>query len=161
MAALRDHFATLGFGDVETFIASGNVVFQSRSARLDHLERRIEAHLLAALGYEVKTFLRTEAEVAAIAGYRPFPTARQRSATSFNVGFLAAPLGPGARRTLLDLRTAIDDFRVHGREVYWLCQKGQGQSTFSNVQFERLVKARTTFRGVNTIVRLAAKYGLA
>jgi hypothetical protein len=56
------------------------------------------------------------------------------------------------------LKTEIDDFHVHGREVYWLCKKRQGESTFSNLRFEKFVKARTTFRGVNTIARLAAKY---
>jgi len=92
MDALRRHFASLGFDDVETFIASGNVIFQSRSTAAAALERRIEACLEERLGYEVKTFLRTDAEVTAIAAYRAFEPARVASAGSFNVGFLAGPL---------------------------------------------------------------------
>jgi uncharacterized protein (DUF1697 family) len=53
MDALRRHFASLGFDDVETFIASGNVIFQSRSTAAAALERRIEACLEERLGYEV------------------------------------------------------------------------------------------------------------
>jgi hypothetical protein len=56
----------------------------------------------------------------------------------------------------MGLRTDIDDFAVHGREVYWLCQKGQSESTFSNVRFEKQVGVRATFRGANTLARLAA-----
>ena len=56
------------------------------------------------------------------------------------------------------LKTDIDDFHVNGREVYWLCRKKQSESTFSNVRFEKLIKASVTFRGVNTVAKLATKY---
>jgi uncharacterized protein (DUF1697 family) len=161
MAELRRHFAALDLEEVETFIASGNVVFRSSARSPGALERRIENRLRATLGYEVKTFLRSEAEVAAIARYQPFTAAQRRSAAALNIGFLSGPLGPSARKTLMGLKTAIDDFHLHGRELYWICTKKQSESTFTNVQFERLVQVRTTFRGVNTVARLAAKYGLA
>ena len=68
-------FEALGLKDVETFIASGNVIFTAPPGSRAALERKIERHLHGVLGYEVKTFLRTEAEVAAIAGYKPFSDA--------------------------------------------------------------------------------------
>ena len=157
MAKLRAQFEALGFEDVETFIASGNVVFSSPSKNAAALEKRIEDRLATALGYEVKTFLRTEAEVAAVAGYRPFTAARRKSAGALCVGFLAQPLDQSAVTALMALRTDNDDFHVNGREIYWICRTGQGASKFSNMLFERMVKARTTFRGMNTMTRLAAK----
>jgi hypothetical protein len=48
-------------------------------------------------------------------------------------------------------------FHVHGREVYWLCRKKQSASTFSNNAFEKALKLGATFRGMNTIKKLAAK----
>jgi len=158
MDALRGHFGKLGFTDVETFIASGNVIFTGRG-RPRAIERTIETGLEKVLGYEVKTFVRTTDEVAAIAGYQPFSPARMRAARALIVGFLAEPLPPAAVKTLMGLKTAVDDFRVQGREVYWLCQVGQGESEFSNAVFERSLKVRTTFRGMPTIVKLAAKHG--
>ena len=68
MARLREEFEGLGFTDVETFIASGNVIFTSRSNDFARLEKKIEARLRAAFGFEVATFVRTNAEVAAVAG---------------------------------------------------------------------------------------------
>jgi uncharacterized protein (DUF1697 family) len=161
MAELQRHFTALDLQEVETFIASGNVVFRASTRNPTVLERRIEDHLLAVLGYEVKTFLRTEAEVAAIARYQPFTAEQRRAAATLNVGFLSGPLAASARKALMGLKTAIDDFHLHGRELYWMCRKRQNESTFTNVRFERVVKVRTTFRGVNTIARLADKYGLA
>jgi hypothetical protein len=42
--------------------------------------------------------------------------------------------------------------------MYWLCRKKQSESTFSNARFEKTLGGRATFRGVKTIVKLAAKY---
>lgn len=158
MDALRAHFESLGLVQVETFIASGNVIFESSTKNVAVLERKIEAHLLASLGYEVKTFIRTEVEVAEIARYQPFTAAQRRSAGALNIGLLAVPLDAAAMKALKALRTDIDDFEVRGRELFWLCKKKQSESKVSNVVFERALKVRATFRGVNTIAKLAAKY---
>jgi len=56
------------------------------------------------------------------------------------------------------LKTDIDDFHVHQREIYWLCLKKQSDSTFSNVLLERKLGLQSTLRGLNTIRKIAAKY---
>ena len=129
MAELRRLFGSLGLTDAETFIASGNVLFTAGTRSLPALERKIEARLERALGYEVKTFIRTHGEVAAVAAHRPFPATRVRAAGAFSVGFLRAPLGAPARKALQGLKTDIDDLHVYGRELYWICTKRQGEST--------------------------------
>ena len=158
MAELRRLFEALGLKDVETFIASGNVIFSSPRGDTAALQRKIEAHLHKALGYEVKVFIRTAPEIAAIAQYKPFKEAQLRTAQALNVAFLAAPLDAVATKALLALRTDIDEFHVNGREVYWLCRKRQGESTFSNMRFEKALGVRSTFRGLNTVAKLSAKY---
>jgi uncharacterized protein (DUF1697 family) len=157
MDRLKSLFESAGHARVETFIASGNVVFESRSTATAKLERAIERALEEALGYEVATFIRTDEEVAAIAGRQLFSPEAVKAARAFSVGFLTEPLSREGEKILMGMRTPIDDFRVHGREVYWLCQTGQSDSTFSNVRFEKAVKVKATYRGMNTIQRLAAK----
>ncbi|HEY7686119.1 MAG TPA: DUF1697 domain-containing protein [Gemmatimonadales bacterium] len=159
MEKLRGLFAALGLKDVATFIASGNVIFAKPVTGLPVLHQRIEDRLHAALGYEVKTFLRTEAEVAAIAAYQPFSKQQMHRAKTLNVGFLAAPLALSAKRLLMTLKTEVDDFHVHGRELYWLTKDKQSESTFSNALFERTLKVRATFRGIGTVTRLVATHG--
>lgn len=161
MEELRRHFAELGFQNVETFIASGNVIFSARSAGGAALEKKIETRLHKALGYEVKTFVRTDAEVAAIARHEPFTPAQLTTAMSLNVGFLAAPLEAAGRKALRSLESDLDDFQLHKREVYWLSRVRQGDSKMSNIVFERTVGARVTFRGVKTVAKLVAKYAFA
>lgn len=159
MEALRSHFSAMGFKAVETFIASGNVIFETASKDLGVLEKNIEKQLHQALGFEVKTFLRTPEEVAAIAKYQAFKKAAVDSAGAYCVGFLWAPLSQEQEKTLMKLKTEVDDFHVHGREIYWLCKVKQSDSKFSNARMEKKIKTAATFRGVNTISRLAAKLG--
>ena len=159
MEDLRALFEAQGYSGVETFIASGNVIFDSKARDPAALERRIEARLQESLGYEVKTFVRTDAEIAAIARYQPFTDALMKTAVALNVAFLAEPPSAEARQILLDrFTTEIDDFHVHGREIYWLCRNKQSESEFSNAVMEKALKLRATFRGMNSIARLAAKY---
>jgi uncharacterized protein (DUF1697 family) len=160
MKALCGTFISLGFSDAESFIASGNVVFSSRSGGGRALEKRIEDALRRSLGYEVATFVRTAQEVSAIARYEPFTASKRQAAGALVVGFVAEPLGSAGIRALEGLKTDIDDFEVRGREIYWLCRRKQSESTFSNAVFEKALKVRATFRSVSTVLRLAAKYSL-
>ena len=71
MQSLRQVFESLGFSKVATFIASGNVVFETTTKEAKTLERKIERALKEALSYEVRTFVREEAELIKIVAYRP------------------------------------------------------------------------------------------
>jgi uncharacterized protein (DUF1697 family) len=159
MDVLREIFASLGFTTVETFIASGNAIFDAPGRVTEtRLVKQIEDALQAALGFEVITFLRTPAELAAIAAYEPFPSSAIAGAKGLYVGFLHVAPGADAAAKLLALRSPTDDFRVHGRELYWLASEGMGLSKISTAALERLLGARTTTRNVTTVRKLAAKY---
>jgi len=158
MDVLRQHFESLGYTNVETFIASGNVIFETPSKNTKSLETNIENKLRGTLGYEVATFIRTDAELAGIAAYQPFRSSDLEAAAALNIAFLKDPLNESSKQKLMSLRTGIDDFHVHGRELYWLCKKKQSESTFSNAVLERALGIKSTLRGVNTIQKMAAKF---
>ena len=157
MDRLRQLFEALGFSGVETFIASGNVLFEAGSGDAAALERRIELTLREALGYDVATFIRTDAELKAVAAHKAFPQTRLAAAAAFNIAFLKEPLDAEADRKVMALRTAIDDFHVHGRELYWLCKMKQSESTFSNAVLEKTIGRPSTIRGFGTVQKIVAK----
>jgi uncharacterized protein (DUF1697 family) len=158
MEHLRQLFESFDLANVQTFIASGNVVFESKSKEPRLLEKKIEKRLQEVLGYEVTTFIRTDAELAEIANYRPFRQPDLNVAVAFNIAFLTDPLDDQSKRKLMALRTEIDNFHVHGREIYWLCQRKQSESTFSNAVLEKALGIKSTLRGVNTVRKMAEKY---
>jgi len=158
MDFLRELFEGLGFANVETFIASGNVIFETRSKDLATLEGKIEKVLEEVLGYEVVTFIRSLPEVGAIARYQPFSASAMASAVALNVGLLKEPLSKETRAALLKLRTNVDDFHTNGSELYWICLKRQSESRISNAVFERALRVKATFRGMRTMEKLLARY---
>jgi uncharacterized protein (DUF1697 family) len=158
MAQLRSLFEALGFANVQTFIASGNVFFEAASADAAALERQIEGHLKNALGYEIATFIRTPRELAAIAEYQPFPELDLASGGGLYIAFLPAQPSSTARNKLLALRTPIDDVHVHEREIYWFCRTKSSESTISGALLEKTIGMPATMRNVTTVRKLAAKY---
>jgi hypothetical protein len=51
----------------------------------------------------------------------------------------------------------VDDLRVIGREVYWLCRTSFSRSEFSGAKIEKLLGAATTLRNITTVRRIAGK----
>jgi uncharacterized protein (DUF1697 family) len=110
-----------------------------------------------ALAYDVTAFVRTAAEVRAVAEHQPFSPAALKRSIAFNVAFLRrAPDAKGAK-ALNALKTRTDDFHIRGRELYWLSTNRQSASKISNAVFEKMLGASSTMRGIGTIRKLAEK----
>ena len=140
-------------------IASGNVIFDSPSRSARTLERKIEASLELTLGYAVKTFIRSTSELAEIANYKPF-TEKELSAAGnrLYIGFMPASPSDAAQQKLFALPLKMDDFHLHGREVYWLCRTSFSDSEFSGARLEKTLGMPATLRNSTTVKKLAAKF---
>jgi uncharacterized protein (DUF1697 family) len=157
MDHLRSLFEAMKFKQVETFIASGNVLFDARDTDGNALEKRIETQRKGALGYEVLTFVRLPAESGAAAAYEPFgDPASLPPAHGIYIGFLKTTPTDDARRKLLGYRSEIDDLHVREREIYWRATKNLRESPFSGALLEKTV-GPATMRNVTTVRKLAAK----
>jgi uncharacterized protein (DUF1697 family) len=161
MADLAQHFRTLGHTDVQTFIASGNVIFRSRARSATTLAQALADGLEPLLGYRTEAFVRTDDELQALAARAAAQQVAHRARVGpqgeVNVALLKQPLSPTQAAALAGLRTELDDFAHSGCEVYWLCQSKQSDSKFSNALFERKLTTKTTFRRASMLERLAAQ----
>ena len=153
MDRLRVEFGALGFEDVQTVIASGNVLFTASSGDADALEQRIERHLERALGYPVVTFLRSPSQLAALVANEPYI---DRLATaSLYVGFLKSTPPDERGAGAVALRSEIDEVSVRDREIFWMCRTRSADSTVSGARLEKALAAPATFRNVTTVRKLA------
>ena len=151
-------FAAAGLPDVEPFIASGNVIFDSRSKSEGTLVRKIEGSIAATMGFEARTFLRTMEALAIVAEQRPFAPARHASAIAFVVGFVDTPFTAAEKQTIAGFASANDELHPLGRELFWLSQTRQSDSAFQRIPFDKRVRP-STWRNINTVQRIVAKYG--
>ena len=153
MAELRLIFTEMGFTDVESFIASGNIMFCADNSRsVEGLERDIEAGLQSALGYAVATFVREPGALAGIAD-----AAFTDISGSHQIGLMKAPPGPDAGAAALALQTDNDLIAIVDREVHWL-RRDPAKSRLSNGHFERALGVAATFRSVSMVRRITAQW---
>ena len=160
MDRLRELFGELGFSDVATFIASGNVIFSDESRDASTLEREIEAHLQRHLGYEVATFIRSPSELTAVAEREPVaPWGAGGTDDSLYVVFLDAPADAELRARFGDLCGATDDFQFAGREIYWLIRGKLSESPLFGPSVSKAMgKIRHTTRNMTSVRKLVAAH---
>lgn len=156
---LRAEFEALDFAAVATFRASGNVIFGSDGDESEAaLTKTIEAGLGEGLGYEVPVFLRSAAEVVAIAAEEPF-SAKLVAASKgkLQVSMLTKEPAAKDRKAALALASDEDLLAIGGRELYWLPSGGISESP---LDLEALDKAlgKGTMRTMGTIEQIVAKY---
>jgi uncharacterized protein (DUF1697 family) len=155
MEQLRRIFESAGLTNVETVIASGNVVFDSRAQSDKAIEEKVQAALKKSLGYEVATYVRSMKELAAIARYKPFEKI-PKTATLF-VAFASEQPDKAVQEKLLSLQTGTDKFCFRGREIYWLCLTRFSDSKFSGPALEKTLGLPLTVRNSATVAKIAAR----
>jgi uncharacterized protein (DUF1697 family) len=158
MDDLRQAFESLGFSHIETYIQSGNVLFESPSTNTGRLESEIELHLEKAFGFQVPAFIRSDAELLEIAEYWPFKDGEQGDGFTLYISFLRDEPSDELQRELISCSNEIDEFYVHKRQVYWLRRRYLGKSTFTNAMIEKTLATQATRRNANTVRKIVKKY---
>lgn len=153
------HFEAIGLEEVATFRASGNVVFVDPAGEAEsELQKRIEAGLDERLGYDVAVFLRSGAEVAAIAGREPFGAAAiDASKGKPQVDLLSKKPSAKAAKEALALAGADDLMVIEGRELHWLPSVGLSETEVDMKALDAAL-GKGTMRTAGTIEQIAAKY---
>ena len=154
MVDLKKMFESAGLEKVQTYIQSGNVIFESADADEESLAKQIERQLEKAAEYKIELFVRTMREVQDIAAKSPF---QAKDGEIVYVTFLNKKPGNHSQQALLDLKSDADDFAFRGREVYTL-RRDREQSVFSNNFVEKILKMPATSRNLTTITKIVEKY---
>ena len=150
MPDLRALCVAAGFGDVRTYIASGNVVFTASGPEA-RIKARIETALADHAGRPIPVMVRSAADMAAVLDNTPFPDARPSHTMAV---FLDAPPPPDALATA---RRRTDEEIAPGlREIYVHYPSGMGRSKL------RIPAAEPgTARNMNTVAALCRMAGYA
>lgn len=154
MADLRTLLDRAGFGDVRTYIASGNVLLESRddpAAVAGDLERLIAE----AFGVETTAILRTPGELGAALSSHPFPDEGDPT----HVAFLAAEPTEEAATRFAAEDHGRDLAVLAGLHVYLRYPAGFHRARLSATRLEQLLGVRATQRNWRTVVKLAELAG--
>lgn len=117
MDALRELCEGLGYGDVRTYIQSGNVVFETAESDDRALADELAAAIDGEFGYDVTVMVRTREALEAVVEGQPFDVADEEGIRHY-VTFLHEEPSDEGVEALLDAAMEGETFDVVGREVY-------------------------------------------
>jgi uncharacterized protein (DUF1697 family) len=154
MERLRDLFSELGFGNVRTYIQTGNVFFDTPETDRKAMTDRIEAHLKAALGYDVPTLVRTIPDVEHALALDPFRDVEVTPDVRLTVVFVSEPLPEGLE---LPYRSPKGDFEVVAAtpgEVFLVQRRINGRPADPTAFFEKTSAGKGTSRFFHTTAKI-------
>ncbi len=154
MADLRQHLGAAGLKAVETYIQSGNVVFEHPPAPEGQLAAKIAAAIESAYGFQVPVLVLSAEQLEAIAEANPMQAEAAEAPGRMLVTFLEAVPEADAFGALEAVRKANERFRHIGKAVYLYCPDGYGRTKLSNTFIERKLKVPATTRNWKTVERL-------
>jgi uncharacterized protein (DUF1697 family) len=153
MGDLRSCFEELGFDEVATYIASGNVLFTASGARL---VERIEAALGARFGYPASVVLRSRAQMAAVVSKAPPGFGATPAEYRYDVIFLKEPLTAATAMKSVLLREGVDQAWAGAGALYFARLAARAASSLLPRLVSMPVYRSMTIRNWNTTTKLAA-----
>lgn len=154
MADLRDAYEALGLTNVNTYLQSGNVVFDCRMRSASKVRVLLEEQIESCFGYDVTVAIRTPNDFGRIIEHNPFSAQAKKDPAKVHVTFLASPVSGSMLKRVADADTHGDEFFAARQDITLFCPNGYGRTKLNNAFFERKLKTPATTRNWKTVVAL-------
>jgi uncharacterized protein (DUF1697 family) len=157
MAELKSLYESLSLTNVETYVQSGNVVFDSKEQDAIKLRDSIESQIETAFGFSVPVLIRTGDEFKRIIESHPFAG---EEAVRVLVTFLYDRPENSKLEDLSHYKDKVDQFVIGEREIFLYCPGGYGKTKLSNAFFERkldVIATTRNWKSVNALYQMAGE----
>lgn len=155
MAELRDLLFALGYGDVRTYLQSGNAIFTNRSGNPVKLAREIEQGIKDKLGLSIRCLVWSAQELRATLSGNPFQKGATDGSKLFAL-FLSEQPDPMLLEAHDPTTLASEHIRVGERVIYQWCPDGFHAAPNVGSFVEKHLNVAVTARNWNTVTRLNA-----
>jgi len=155
MKDLKVLFEKLGFAEVETYIQSGNVVFESdQKLSTADLEVKIQQAITEPFGFDVPVIVRTADEWAKSIGNNPFWKEKEADIDRLHLTCLKEFPSLELIEKIKSFQFLPDRYEIIGKDVFIFCAAGYGTSKLTNPFFESKLKVPATTRNWKTVMKL-------
>ena len=152
MADLRDIFTAAACAAVQTYIQSGNVVFEAAQDLAERVPEIVTRAIRRRFGYETAVVMRSSEELRRVVGSNPFDTSGDPR--FLQVAFLEDTPGAEAASRLDPQRSPPDAFAVRGRHVHLHYPNGVARSKLTNEYLAAQLQTASTMRNWRTVLSL-------
>ncbi len=153
MADFRKMLEGLGYKGVETYIQSGNAVFDAPGPAAK-VAKAIAAALEKFMGAPVGLVLRTHEELSQIIAANPYADHAAADGARVHAVFLSGVPAAAAVAGLAKIPTRRDRYHHIGDTLYLHLPDGAGESKFAAKTLDRILGVSVTARNWNTVIRL-------
>ena len=156
MDELKEFYASMGCLNVQTYVQSGNVIFQHRDTNGSKLASKIERSLNEHFGLDIAVIIRTQEEFNRLLDKNPFA---DKDESKLHVTFLSSKPQKIPTDQIERYAAAGEAYSISDKEVYLFCPDGYGRTKLSNNFFEKIMKATATtrnWRTVNTLYSMSS-----
>lgn len=150
MEHLRELCSGLGFRSVETYVQSGNIVFQAPIENSAVLSKRIGETIYDSFGFDAPVFVRTSEQMRKVIASNPFLKEKGVDLSKLHVTFLSETAQKSSQKNLEALSANPDRFYAAPGEIYLSCPGGYGKTRLSNSAIEKALSVRATTRNWKT-----------
>ena len=154
MADLRQHLTDVGLEQVQTYIQSGNILFDSPGKTLDECAKLIKDKIQAEYSFDVPVMMRTAADIAHIVGNNPMPDVPAENYNIYIVTLLDAEPTAEAKAEIPAEGPAGEQTKIIGREIYTFYPNGSGRTKLTTNFFEKKLGVNATARNWKTLIKL-------
>lgn len=157
MAELKKILAKLGFENVKTLIASGNVAFESSESNPAKLRLTIEKALQKMFGFEIPTIVRTADQLAALIKADPFKKIKVTSLTRSYVTFLGDKPPKELKKSYVSEGKEFRILEVTDGEIFSVLELSPTNRTVDSMNYiQKKFGKNITTRNWNTVQKMAA-----
>ncbi len=152
MPELREALESAGFGDVRTYLQSGNVVLSS-TAKADDIARKAERLIAKEFGLEIAVVARTRAQLAQVVERNPLQTVA-KNPKRYQVSFLDAKPTRELMRRVEEAAVPPEQVVAIGREIYAWHPETIGRSRLWTLLAGQQLGVTATARNWTTVTKL-------
>ncbi len=154
MSELQLLFEDMGFGEVETYIQSGNVIFCSNEKFIEKIEAEISSGIKNKFGFDVKVVVMKSKEIEYVFKNNPF-IKRKKDADKLCVTFLSKTPSDENIEKMHAIDYSPEEYVIDRRYIYLFLPNGFGKAKLNNNFFENKLKVFGTARNWKTIRKLS------
>jgi uncharacterized protein (DUF1697 family) len=155
MADLKNLYESLGLDKVQTYVQSGNVVFDSLEKDTTKLREAIATQITTTYGFSVPVLIRAADDFRRIIESHPFA---REEAVRVLVTFLYERPDRSKWGDLKIHKDKVEQFALGEQEIFLFCPGGYGKTKLSNNFFEKklgVVATTRNWKTVNALYRMA------
>ncbi|TMI49450.1 DUF1697 domain-containing protein [Candidatus Bathyarchaeota archaeon] len=157
---MRELCTGLGFRNVETYVQSGNIVFQTQTENPAAVSKRIGETIHHSFGFDTPVIIRDWEQMRNVITNNPFLREKDIDLSKLHVTFLSETAQKDSLKNLEALSPGPDRFYAAAHEIYLYCPGGYGRTKLSNNAVEKALSVRATTRNwktANTLFEMVSK----